>query len=126
MAKSNNKPAILIWDIESSYIEARVFGVGKQIIPATAVVRDKHLFCVCYQWYGEKKIHSISILDDPKRFAKDHHDDYYVVKEMHKVLLQADAHVAHYGALGNDNAARRRGAAGRKLNVACFVGPQGA
>ena len=97
MKKPNKSPAIILWDIESSYIEYRGFGLWKQNIAPQTITQDKHLFCVCYQWYGEKKIHSISILDDPKRFAKNHHDDYHVVKEMHKVLSQADAHVAHYG-----------------------------
>ena len=92
-----DKPKILIWDIETSHLLVYTFGLFKQNIPIEHIEVDRHLFCASYRWYGEKKTHTISILDDPKRFKKDHHDDYYVVKELRKVLMKAHAHVAHYG-----------------------------
>lgn len=55
------------------------------------------MFCVAYKWLGEKKIHTISIRDDKKRFKKDVHDDFYVVSEFRKILEQADAQVFHHG-----------------------------
>lgn len=61
------------------------------------IVKERFLFCISYRWLGEKKIHTISILDDKKRFNKDHQDDYYVVSEFRKVLEQADAQVFHHG-----------------------------
>lgn len=66
-------------------------------IPHNNIVTERHLFCIGYKWLGEKKIHSISILDDPKRFKKDKHDDSYVVEEFRKVLEQADAQIYHHG-----------------------------
>lgn len=94
---NKQKPKILIWDIESSYNLVATFGLWKQNIPHDNIIINRHIFCIAYRWYGEKKTHLISILDDPKRFKKDHHDDSYVVTEFRKVIEQADAHVAHYG-----------------------------
>ena len=92
-----DKPRICLWDIETSHLEVLTFGLFKQNIPPANIRINRHLYCASYRWYGEKKTHTISILDDPKRFKKDHHDDYHVVKELRKVLLKAQAHVAHYG-----------------------------
>lgn len=66
-------------------------------IPYQNIVQERHLYCVSYKWLGEKKIHTISIVDDKKRFNKDIHDDYYVLSEFRKVLEEADAQVFHYG-----------------------------
>ena len=88
---------ILMWDIETSYNQTLTFGLIKQFIPIDNITTERHLYSVAYKWYGEKKIHTISILDDPKRFKKDIHDDYYVISEFRKVIEQADAQVAHFG-----------------------------
>ena len=90
-------PRILLWDLETSHLEVLTFGLFKQNIPHTNIRINRHLYCASYRWYGEKKTHTISILDDPDRFKKDHHDDYYIVKELRKVLVKAHAQVAHYG-----------------------------
>lgn len=90
-------PKILSWDIETSYNQVNTFGMRKVYINPSNIEIERHLFCASYKWHGKKKIHSVSILDDPKRFAKDIHDDYHVVKHMHNVISQADAIVAHYG-----------------------------
>jgi len=92
-----NKPRILLWDLETSHNQVLSFGLWKQDIPFKNIQIERHIYCVSYQWYGEKKIHSISILDDKKRFKKNIHDDYYVVKKFKEVIEQADAQVAHYG-----------------------------
>lgn len=94
----NKSPRILLWDVESSYNLVLSFEVGyDKSIPYQNILTERHLYCISYKWLGEKKIHTISILDDAKRFKKDIHDDYYVVNEFRKVLEQADAQVFHYG-----------------------------
>lgn len=95
---ATNKPRVLIWDIESSHNLVLSFDLwADDGIPHRNVIQERHLFCIGYKWLGEKKIHSISILDDPKRFKKDHHDDFYVVNEFRKVLASADAQIYHHG-----------------------------
>ena len=89
---------ILIYDIETSLQTVAVFGLQyNDFIDPANIVTERHIVCVCWQWLGENKIHSVSLLDDPKRFARDPHDDKYVVSEFHKVLSEADAIVAHNG-----------------------------
>ena len=66
-------------------------------IPHSNIVQERHLFCIGFKWLGEKKIETISILDDPKRFKNDNHDDYYVVSEFRKILETADAQIYHHG-----------------------------
>lgn len=94
----NKKPRILIWDIESSFNAVLAFQLRQDgYIPHQNIIQERHLYCIGYKWFGERQIHSISILDDPKRFKKDHHDDYYVVSEFRKVLEEADIQVYHHG-----------------------------
>ena len=92
-----NPVKILLWDVESSFNQVLTFGLRKQYIPHENITTERHLYCIAYKWYGESKIHTISILDNPSRFKKDIHDDYHVVSEFRKVIEQADAQVAHYG-----------------------------
>ncbi len=91
------KPKIIIWDIESSHNLGLFFGTGKQYIRPENILQERFIFCISYKWYGQKKIHTISILDNPGRFKKDIHDDYHVLKKFQKVIEKADAHVAHFG-----------------------------
>lgn len=91
-------PRVLIYDIETSLQLVSVFQLKyNDFIDPDSIVQERHVISVCYKWLGEGKIHSISLLDDPKRFAKNPHDDKYVVEEFHKILSQADCIVAHNG-----------------------------
>ncbi len=94
----NKKPKVLIWDIESSHNLLLAFELRSDFsIPYQNIKTERHLYCISYKWLGEKKVHTISILDNKKRFSKDIHDDYYVINEFRKVLEEADAQVYHYG-----------------------------
>ena len=92
------EPKILIYDIESSLETVAVFGLKyNDFIDPVNIVTERHVVCVCWRWLGEKKVHSVSLLDDPKRFARDPHDDRHVLEVFHGVLSQADVIVAHNG-----------------------------
>lgn len=92
------EPRVLIYDIESSLQLVSVFQLKyNDFIDPDSIIQERHVISVCYKWLGEKIVHSISLLDDPKRFNKDPHDDTYVVTEFHKVLSEADCIVAHNG-----------------------------
>lgn len=91
-------PRILIYDIETSLQLVSVFQLKyNDFIDPDSIMQERHVISVCYKWLGENKVHSISLLDDPKRFNRDPHDDKYVVSEFHKVLSTADCIVAHNG-----------------------------
>ena len=93
-----SQPRILIYDIETSLQLVSVFQLKyNDFIDPDNIIQERHVISVCYKWLDEDKVYSISLLDDPKRFEKDHHDDKYVVTEFHKVLQTADCIVAHNG-----------------------------
>jgi hypothetical protein len=91
-----NKPRILFYDIETSLQPVAVFQLaGNDWIDPSNILAERHLISVCWRWLGDKKMHSVSLLDDPKRFAKDPHDDKHVAEVFHKVLSEADVVVGH-------------------------------
>lgn len=94
----NREARILLYDIETSLETVAVFGLRyNDFINPDNIVSERHVVCICWQWLGETKVHSVSLLDDPKRFKKDPHDDYHVLETFHKVLGEADILVAHNG-----------------------------
>jgi hypothetical protein len=95
---SSKSPRILLYDIETSLQLVSVFQLKyNDYIDPDSIVQERHVISVCYKWLGENKVHAISLLDDPKRFAKDPHDDTYVVKTFYDVMASADCIVAHNG-----------------------------
>jgi len=90
------KPKVLLFDIETSLQPVAVFSLANQDwINPENILAERHLISVCWKWLGEKRIHSVSLLDDGKRFDKDPHDDRHVATSFHKVLMEADCLVGH-------------------------------
>lgn len=77
----SKKPKILLWDIESSNLNAN-FGF---------------IFCIGYKFLGERKPTIISIRDFPN-YKEDPSNDKRVVQEFAKVFNTADVQVTWYGA----------------------------
>lgn len=93
-----SKPKILLWDIESCYniVVAHAIYKGYFLSP-NDIIQERFLISGAWKWYGQKRVHAVSLLDDPKRFKRDHTDDYWVVSQLYGVVSEADAIVAHYG-----------------------------
>lgn len=92
------EPRVLILDIETSLQTVAVFQLGgNDWINPENLLTERHMISACWQFLGEDKVYSVSLLDDPKRFAKDPHDDYHVVKTIVDVMSKSDLWVAHYG-----------------------------
>ncbi len=88
---------ILLWDLETGFNVCTAFSLWQDGLPYSAIQSERYIICGSYKWLGQKTVHNISILDDLKRFKKDPLDDEYVVRELEKVLLQADLVIGHNG-----------------------------
>jgi hypothetical protein len=94
----SDTPNILIWDLETGYNVATIFSLfNKRPIPPDAIQQERYIICGAYKLLGQGSTRAISLLGDLDRFREDPTDDSYVVRELHKVLSEADALVAHYG-----------------------------
>lgn len=91
------KPKIVVWDIETSPIQAWTWSLYNVNIGHKQIIKDWSIICACWKELGKGKVHYASVLGDPKRFAKDHLDDYHVVKKLREMLEDVDILVAHNG-----------------------------
>lgn len=92
------KPRILFWDIETSLQPVAVFQLAhNDWIDPSNILEERYVIAASWLWEGETKVHSVSVLDDPKRYKKNPHDDFHVIETLHKVLGEADVIVAHNG-----------------------------
>lgn len=91
------EPRILIWDVENSHSIAAIFQLFNDYISHENILQEKYLISASWKWLGEKTVYSVSVLDNPKLYAKDPHNDLHVLKTLHNVLSSADVIVAHNG-----------------------------
>lgn len=92
------EPRILLWDIETTFNVVGVFRLfGEDYISHDKVFQERYIVCAAWKWLGKRGVTAVATTDDPKRYAKDPHDDYHVCKALHDVLSQADVIVAHNG-----------------------------
>jgi hypothetical protein len=92
-----HRQKIVLWDVETSLALMATFGLKVDYIPHTNIIEDWYIICGRWKEYGKKKVHGVSLLDDPKRFAKNHKDDYHVVKALRDMVADADILVHHNG-----------------------------
>jgi len=101
--KKADRPRILIYDLETSYNVVAAFQLKQDgYIPHTNILRERYIISVSWCWLGEKAVHAVSVLDDPKRFAKNPADDRFVVEKLHELFSEADVLVAHNGSQFDD------------------------
>lgn len=91
------QPKILLWDIETGYNLLKTFSLFNDYISYKLIQEERYIICGSFRELGTKRVHTISILDDPKRFKKNPRDDYYVVKALREVLCGYDAVIAQNG-----------------------------
>ncbi len=94
---ASKPPKIGIYDIETSLALMATFGLKVDYIPHENIIQDWYVICGCWKTLGEKKIHAVSVLDDPDRFAKSPIDDYHVVKTLRDMMAGYDILVHHNG-----------------------------
>jgi len=66
-------------------------------IDPSAILQERYVICASWSWNDETKVHAVSVLDDPKRYKKNPHDDRHVIETLHEILGQADVIVHHNG-----------------------------
>lgn len=94
----NKGPKILYWDIETSLQLVTVFSLkDNDWIDPSNIIQERYVICASWLWEGESKVHSVSVLDDPERYAKDPYDDKHVLEVLHDILSEADVLIHHNG-----------------------------
>lgn len=89
-------PRILHIDTENAPNIACTWGIHDQKIYYTDIIHEWFFISAQWAWDDSKKINTVSILDDPKRYKKNFRDDYHVVKTFHSLLSEADIVVGHH------------------------------
>lgn len=85
--ESINKPKILFYDIEIAPMKG--WSWKKYDTNIIDFIQDWYILSFSYKWKGEKKVHSISLVDFDE-FDNDYTNDYYLVKELWELFNEAD------------------------------------
>ena len=88
---------MIVWDVETSFATVATFSLHTEYTSHKNILSDWHMICGSWMELGNKKPSAVSLLDDPKRFKKDIHDDYYVVWRLREALKDADLLIHHNG-----------------------------
>lgn len=90
-------PRTIALDVEMSFNVSYHYDQWGTNIPWTHIKQRQFMISAAWQWIGQDDIYSVSVLDDPKRFKKDHTDDYHVIKTLKEEIKNADAVIAYNG-----------------------------
>lgn len=82
-------------DIETSYIIGAVWQMWDTSVATT--IQDPYILGFGYSWDHLEGTYWVGMSDFPSFYRKDHTNDKLVVKELHKLLTEADVVVAHNG-----------------------------
>lgn len=82
-------PKIIIWDIETSHNITATFNMFDVNIPTSSILQEWFIISIAWKELGKPKVHAVYI-DKPS-------EDKELIKKFYKVLLSADALVAHNG-----------------------------
>jgi len=95
----------LIYDLEVSPILGWVY--EKYDTNLVEMEHDYFLLSFAYKWLGEKHVY-VHALPDYKTYKKDKYDDKELVKDLHKVLSEAQIVVGHNMARFDERKANAR------------------
>lgn len=90
--KNHTKTKILLFDIENSPNLGYVW--GKWETDVIAFKKEWYMLSFAYKWLGDKKVKSFS-LPDFKSYKKDKTDDAELIKQLWKLLDEAQVVVGH-------------------------------
>ena len=72
-ASKRNAGKIMIYDIETSRVTAKLWGTGKQYVGHKSLKSDTTIISIAWKWYGEDKVYHLT-------WDKDHCDKAMMVK----------------------------------------------
>lgn len=87
-------PRVLIWDIETSPLLGAVWQRYEANLVWTS--QEWYILCFAYKWLGEKKTYVVA-QPDFKGYKPGSTDDSHVMRELHRLISEADIIVAHNG-----------------------------
>lgn len=85
-------PKVLIFDIETSPLEVRTWGIYDQNVAVNQIVKDWNVIAWAAKWLNDKKVHY-----KDNRSAKNVRDDKKLLKPLWKLLDEADVVVTQNG-----------------------------
>lgn len=88
-------PQILFMDTENAPNIVTAWGIYEQNIRYNDLIKEWFFLSIQWAWNDSRQINSFSLLDDRRRFKKDHTDDRAIVKKAHEILSEADIVVGH-------------------------------
>lgn len=94
----STRPKIILYDLETTHNLLAAFRLlNDDMIPFDNIVQERYIVCAAWKELDKSRVHSVSTLDHPARYAKNPHDDYHVCKVLHAMIDDADILVAHNG-----------------------------
>lgn len=90
-AGDQHQAKILLYDLETSYIEYRGFSLYPNSIPHENITKDWNILSFSYKWLFDDEVHSFYLTTEEAREGNDER----IVKELWKLFDQADITVAH-------------------------------
>ena len=91
----SNQPKILLLDIENSPNLAYVWGKYQQDV--VQFEREWFILSYAYKWLNDTKVQAKALPDYKKVFKKDSTNDEELLKDLWKILNEADIIIAHNG-----------------------------
>lgn len=92
MSKNKQGPKVLFFDIETAPILGYVWGLFDQNVGLNQIEKDWHVLSWCAKWQGDR-----GIMYSDQRRAKIIEDDKAILKEIWKLLDEADVVVTQNG-----------------------------
>lgn len=91
---AKNKPKILLLDIETSPNLAYCWGLFSEITSTEMIAKEWYIMCVCAKWLGSSEVMSFA-LPDYSMYKKDPENDINIMKDVWKLLDEADIIIGH-------------------------------
>lgn len=92
IAEPKREPKILLFDIETSYITAKVWRLGEQVVRHDQIEKDWAILSWAAKWRGQKELMYMD-----QRDKKNPLNDKHLVSKMWKLLDQADIVITKNG-----------------------------
>lgn len=88
------KPRVLLFDIETAPMLAWTWERFETNV--IGVVSETYMLCFAYKWLGEHRVHTCALPDYPG-YPKDRTNDGKLVRDLWRVMDEADIVIAHNG-----------------------------